>query len=202
MAIERPCPTIGNPGAAGLYLQALAMDLEGEFTRVARGFQGGSEPNALVNGFVLRKTGTSTFAPGVSGPVFNTTTATDFLETPNDIADYAGLWRYGFGIRTSAAGVEDDNTTRTFSLEAFYFDSTGTRISIATLFDRVWEPTVTASTYLCASGEFVMPAGQSAFVEFADFFAHLNTSSSINVLATSIMWAYRVGPDTQIETVS
>lgn len=202
MAITRPCPTDGNPGAVALYLQALAMDLEGEFTRIARGFQGGNEPNALMNGFVLRKTANASFGSGVSGPVFNTNVVQDFFDTPNDIADYAGLWRYGFNIRTQAVGVEDNDTVRTFAMEAFYFDPTGTRVSLATQFDRVLEPQVTVITNLSSSSEVVMPPGQNAFLEFADVFSHGNTSSAVNVLTGSTMWAYRVGPDAQIETVS
>lgn len=203
MALVRPCPTDASPAAAGLYLQSVAMDLEDEFTRIARGFQGGFTQNALLNAQIVRRTSNLAFGVGISGPIWDSGITFDFIQSPSTGAeDWAGLWRFGFNVRTNAAGVEDNDTQRSVTLNAIYTDSTGTVVTLASILDRVFEPQATATNQLSATGEFVMPDGTGQLVAFTSLFSHGNTSSAINVLANSYMWAYRVSANTRIETVS
>lgn len=200
MAIDRPCLTGGDPAAVALYLQALAFDVEAQFSAAASGLaENTANPIAgqltrITTNFVTNATASvpdQIFLDSAGNPT------DDYLEFGD--GDASGLWAYGFTVRCDPTGVKTLTTFRACSSLAGYTDNFGNFVQTARILDVQFESNSAALTRLNGSGTFVIPQGLGiSFPTFNTGFTFSNAGSTMEILAQSTFWAYKVTGFNQI----
>lgn len=195
MAITRACPDSDDPAAIALYLQALAFDAEAQLNS----YSASLASQAAQGGFIQRITANTTFvaqAPVSHQPFIVAPTTYDMFTQPDDAT---GLWAFGFTVRCDPVGAKNVNNFRNADCQAGYTDNFGDFQSLGQVRDVQWESNSAPLTSLNASSTFVVPQGRDIF--FPDVrlnFAYVNAASNMEVLANSILWAFRISSFNQV----
>jgi hypothetical protein len=202
-----PYPDGVDPGDGALDLQYLAQAIDAKLVTAFANYGGVVNSKLKVSVLATNSTAISGNAGLIVYPIFTTWTtlydSTGGLEPANpfDLSgfDGGGVYRIGWSIQSQPTGAVDVLSERSMALTINVALDASSPPAFTTEFiaDTAYEVNLGATSQLVDS-EFWLPfPGQFPFVAGGSYvrpsFFHQNTSSTVQILAGSLAWIYRVG---------